>query len=114
MTIEELQEQVRELTRRQGWEGGTVEDRAQRFLGEVSELMEEVKLFIATGDKGEQEEVRTRLGSEIYDVVWNLLDLAEKCEIDVEAAFRRKHEINKGRNWTVPRATRGSGSIQQR
>ena len=111
MTIEELQEQVRELTRRQGWEGGTVEDRAQRFLGEVSELMEEVKLFTAAEGKGEQEEVRMRLGMEMYDVVWNLLDLAQKCEIDVESAFRMKHEINKGRSWTVPRATHGSDSI---
>ena len=111
MTIEELQEQVRELTRRQGWEGGTVEDRARRFLGEVSELMEEVKLFTAAQSNGEQEEVRTRLGMEMYDVVWNLLDLAEKCEIDVEAAFRRKHEINKGRHWTRPGVTSGGGSM---
>jgi NTP pyrophosphatase (non-canonical NTP hydrolase) len=100
MTIEELQEQVKELTRRQGWEGGTVEDRAQRFLGEVSELMEEVRLFTEARSNEEQEEIRGRLGSEMYDVVWNLLDLAEKCDIDVEAAFHRKSEINKAREWT--------------
>ncbi len=39
------------------------------------------------------------LGMEIYDAVWNLLDLAEMAGVDVEAAFRKKAYLNESREW---------------
>jgi NTP pyrophosphatase (non-canonical NTP hydrolase) len=36
---------------------------------------------------------------EIYDVIWNLLDLAELAGVDLEEAFRKKAGLNEGREW---------------
>ena len=37
------------------------------------------------------------LGMEIYDVVWNLLYLADMAGVDLEAAFGEKARLNGGR-----------------
>jgi NTP pyrophosphatase (non-canonical NTP hydrolase) len=39
------------------------------------------------------------LGMEIYDVNWNLLDLAEMAGVDLEETFRKKASLNQGREW---------------
>jgi NTP pyrophosphatase (non-canonical NTP hydrolase) len=47
----------------------------------------------------ELETERENLGMEIYDVIWNLLDLAELAGVDLEEAFRKKAGLNEGREW---------------
>lgn len=48
----------------------------------------------------EIEAVTENLGTEIYDVIWNLLDLAEMAGVDLEAAFfAKKAALNKDREW---------------
>ncbi len=42
---------------------------------------------------------RGRPGEEIYDVVWNLLDLADLAGVDLESAFEKKARRNEGREW---------------
>jgi NTP pyrophosphatase (non-canonical NTP hydrolase) len=36
---------------------------------------------------------------EIYDVVWNLLDLADMAGVDLEEAFGKKARLNESREW---------------
>ena len=36
---------------------------------------------------------------EMYDVIWNICDLANLLSIDLEASFAAKIEINKTRKW---------------
>jgi NTP pyrophosphatase (non-canonical NTP hydrolase) len=36
---------------------------------------------------------------EIYDVVWNLFDLADLAGVDLEEAFARKVDLNRSREW---------------
>ena len=47
----------------------------------------------------EREAVVEALGMEIYDAIWNLLDLAEMAGVEVEEAFRKKAYLNDGREW---------------
>jgi NTP pyrophosphatase (non-canonical NTP hydrolase) len=66
----------------------------------VGEVAREV-LEISRGklSAAELETVRENLGMEIYDVIWNLLDLAELAGVDLEEAFRKKAGLNEGREW---------------
>jgi NTP pyrophosphatase (non-canonical NTP hydrolase) len=99
LTIAELQRQVRELKQAKGFEI-TFEQRLAFLTTEVGEVAREV-LQISRGKLGdaELENVRENLGMEIYDVIWNLLDLAELAGVDLEEAFRKKAGLNEGREW---------------
>jgi NTP pyrophosphatase (non-canonical NTP hydrolase) len=99
MTIQELQAQVRELKAAQGWEDTTLEARLGYLRGEVAELSDEVLLLAALADERDRVAVRSRLGHEIYDVMWNLCDLAHLAGIDLECALAEKHAINQRRRW---------------
>ncbi len=42
---------------------------------------------------------KREIGLEMFDVIWNVCDLANKLEIDLEKAFKEKMMINKEREW---------------
>lgn len=98
MTIHELQQQVKELKAAQGWSDLPLERRIIFLFSEVGELAKEVLKLVntATTDKAA---IKTALGLEIYDIVWNLCDLANLAEIDLEAAFAQKEALNRLRKW---------------
>ena len=99
MTIGDIQQQARNLSARQGWANTTIEERVAFLMGEVHELAEEALLLAAQARPEEQAATRTRLGLEMYDVVWNLCDLANITGVDPEAAYAAKHAINARRTW---------------
>ncbi|EJQ94913.1 hypothetical protein II1_02454 [Bacillus cereus MC118] len=35
----------------------------------------------------------------MFDLIWNVCDLANKLEIDLDEAFQEKMEINRDRVW---------------
>lgn len=105
LTLEDLRQQVRELKADKGFDI-TLEQRLAYLTSEVGEVAAEVLRLSRDGnaDIGElgTEEllsVRRRLGEEIYDAVWNLLDLADLAGVDLESAFQEKAERNEGREW---------------
>ena len=99
MTIGELQRHVRELNDAQGWHDTTPEERAMWLVAEVGELVREVLRLPKATDEAELAGVRHNLGMEMYDVVWNLCDLASIVGMDLEKAFTEKVAINRGREW---------------
>lgn len=99
MDISKLQKHVADFSKAKGFEQASIETRTLFLITEVGEVVEEVlKLSSALNDK-EFQEGKERLGLEMYDVVWNIFDLANKMGIDLEKAFKEKIEINKNRNW---------------
>ncbi|RIK37105.1 MAG: hypothetical protein DCC55_25280 [Chloroflexi bacterium] len=102
MTIKELQEQARELRAAQGWLDTSLEHRIMFLVTEVGEVVNEtLKLVGATKQysDSEVEQIKANLGLELYDVLWNLCDLANLAGIDLEAAFAKKVAINRTRKW---------------
>jgi NTP pyrophosphatase (non-canonical NTP hydrolase) len=97
MTIGQLQEHVKELSAAQGWGDRTPESRALYLVTEIGELAREI-LSLADA-RSDADAAKERLGLEMYDVIWNLFDLANIVGIDMEAAFARKIEINRDRIW---------------
>jgi NTP pyrophosphatase (non-canonical NTP hydrolase) len=97
LTVRDLQEQARQLKDAQGFHV-SLEQRLSYSMVEVGELAEEVlKLSGVKGDEGDQ--AKETLGLEIYDVVWNLFDLADLAGVDLEEAFARKVAFNRDRTW---------------
>ena len=84
LTIADLQRQVRELKGAKGFDI-TLEQRRLSRDGKM--------------DAASAEAVVESLGMEIYDVIWNLLDLAEMAGVDLEETFRKKASLNEGREW---------------
>lgn len=99
MTIEDLQRHARELNDAQGWRDTTPEERAMWLVTEVGELVREVLRLPKGTDEAELAGVRRDLAMEMYDVAWNLCDLANIVGVDLEKAFTEKVAINRSRKW---------------
>ena len=104
LTIAELQRQVRQLKEAKGFDI-TLEQRLAYLTTEVGEVAREVLRLSRDGNEGAGKmdavdaETVENLGMEIYDVIWNLLDLAEMAGVDLEAAFAKKAALNEDREW---------------
>ena len=102
MTLKEMQEHVRELREAQGWRDESPERRAMFLVTELGEVAREtLKLSGAYGQLADTDhrQARENLGMEMYDIMWNLCDLANLLGIDLEAASARKAAINRLRKW---------------
>lgn len=99
MEISELQLYVKEFSTAKGFDHNTMETRALYLMTEVGELSKEVIHLHFRKDPDQVKEIKERLGLEMFDVVWNVMDLANKLGIDLEDAFKKKMEINKDREW---------------
>lgn len=104
-TIEELQRQVRRLKDAKGFDVG-LEQRLAYLMSEVGEVAKEVLKLSRDGNEdvgkmstAEIETVTEKLGMEIYDVMWNLCDLADLAGVDLEEAFAKKAGLNEDREW---------------
>lgn len=65
----------------------------------VGMLMKEVLKINKAIQDGSLDELKQNIGFEIFDVVWNIFDIANKFNIDLEEAFKKKMEINNQRSW---------------
>ena len=97
LTVRDLQEQARRLKDAHGFHV-SLEQRLAYLMAEVGELAEEVLKLSGVKD-ADSAQVRERLGMEIYDVVWNLFDLADLASVNLEEAFARKVDLNQYRKW---------------
>lgn len=95
MNTLEFQQYVQDFSKEKGFDTSTIEQRTLYLMTEVGELAKEVLAvsFHPDADK------KANLGYEMYDVVWNVFDLANKLGIDLNQAFKEKKEINDKRVW---------------
>src|SRR4051812_2320830 len=95
--IKELQEHVKELS--QALPEITAEQRTLFLLTEVGEVAREVLRLSRSADQAKLDAIKADLGMEMYDVIWNICDLANMFGIDLQASFAAKIEINTTRKW---------------
>jgi NTP pyrophosphatase (non-canonical NTP hydrolase) len=106
MDIRQFQRHVRSLSER--LDTLTPERRILYLVSEVGETVDEVMDLLNAGPDAPDAELaarKERIGMELYDVIWNAVDLANMLDIDLEAAFAKKIAINATRKW------RRSGTI---
>ena len=81
MNIVEFQRYVLPFSKEKGFQDTTIEERAMYTMAELGELAE----VILKRDK--IQDSKREIGLEMFDVIWNVCDLANKLEIDLEKAI---------------------------
>lgn len=104
MTLDEICENVRQLSYEHGWDQADVTSRMLHVTAEVGEVADAlISLEAASADRTDG--ARIALGHEIFDAIWNLCALANAAGINIERAARGKMAINAERGWPDDSAT---------
>ncbi|WP_243523291.1 MazG nucleotide pyrophosphohydrolase domain-containing protein [Bacillus pseudomycoides] len=93
MKLSEFQQYVANFSEKKGFQNTTIEIRTMYLMAELGELTE------AIVKRNEGKNAKREIGLEMFDVIWNVCDLANKLEIDLEEAFQEKMKINRDREW---------------
>jgi len=99
MKLSEMQHDVKIFSEEKGFSKSSIEQRTLFLVTEIGEVVRELLHVSYHPDAENIHEVKQRIGLEMYDVIWNLCDLANKLDIDLEEASQRKIDINKTRTW---------------
>jgi NTP pyrophosphatase (non-canonical NTP hydrolase) len=94
---------VHELERMHGWLDVDLVHNCFLMGEEVGELFKAVRKaerLFEEADSEQSRSARDHVGEEIVDVLNYLLAIANRLEIDLEAAFRAKNARNQTRTWT--------------
>lgn len=102
MTIRDIQNQAEALCEKHNWQDRSVDQRFRYLISEVGELSRELLRLQWPGD--DHAEAKRNVGHEMYDIVWNLCDLANQLDIDLESAFEEKAKQSEARVWSGPGA----------
>lgn len=99
--LADIMHDAQELSQQQGWVGRTAEQRFLYLASEVGEVAEAVLRLTSARKHGDENsaELTAEVGAELYDVIWNVCDLANLLDIDLEDAARRKRALNQTRRW---------------
>ncbi|HDR6248581.1 TPA: pyrophosphatase, partial [Bacillus cereus] len=80
-------------SKEKGFQDTTIEERTIYTMAELGELAEVIL------KRDTIQDAKREIGLEMFDVIWNVCDLANKLNIDLEKAFKEKMKINKKREW---------------
>lgn len=97
MNIPDLQQRLRAFSDARHWEPyQTPKNLAMAMVVEAAELLEIFQWLTPeeSQDLARRPEVQQHLGEEVADVLTYLLQIADRCGIDIEAALERKWAIN--------------------
>ncbi len=93
-TLAAIQRDTAELGVQNGWPDKSVPERALYLVSEVGELADELIRWTHCDSDGLES-----IGEEMYDVIWNVCDLARLLGIDLDEAADRKARQNESRTW---------------
>lgn len=99
LTLSELQDFIRSMVRKRGFEKETMQDVLLLLIEEVGELARAVRSFTGLKISRRQLDNYENLGQELADCLVYLIDLANLANIKLEDAFREKEAINSERRW---------------
>ncbi len=103
-TMAEYQRYIEELEAKMGWDDVDLVHNCFLMGEEVGELFKAVRKHIRLFDQSEAptdpSRTTTEAAEELVDVFNYLLAIANRMNIDLEDAFKRKNEKNQGRTWT--------------
>ena len=97
-TLGELQGYVAEVCQERGWTKDTPAEKFVLFIEEVGELAKAMRKAAGLYEERAKPS-QWMLEEEFADVLSYLLDLANCFQIDLEAVFRAKEQVNQSRTW---------------
>lgn len=96
--LKDFQQHLDSVCREKGWDKHNIAEVFLLLNEEIGELAKEIRK--STGFKGEKRTEHTKdLELELADVFNYILEIANRFDIDLEMAYRRKQEINQKRIW---------------
>ena len=98
MRISEIQKHAEDLCRKNGWLDRTPDQRFRYLISEIGELSND--LIKLNQPNQEVEELKQKIGHEMFDVMWNICDLANLLEIDLEKCANEKRDLNNQRDFS--------------
>ena len=100
-TLKHFQQYIHDLEAERGFDNQSAIDKCLLLGEEVGELFKAVRK--TEGLNIEKSADYGNVGEELADVFIYLCAIANRFNIDLEAAFRDKEEVNKTRIWEVSR-----------
>jgi len=97
-TLTDLQKLIRKLIKERGFDKETVPEVFMLLTEEVGEFAKASRKL--HGVKIDKNSRVHEVGEEAADVLWLLLDLCNRMNIDLEQSFRAKELKNQQRTWT--------------
>ena len=88
MRISEIQKHAKDLCKKNDWNDRSV-DQSFRFISEIGELSNE--LIRLNQQDQDMDKLKKTIGHEMFDVIWNICDLANLLDIDLEKCSREKN-----------------------
>ena len=98
-TMADYQKYVHDLEAYHGWLDVDLVKNCFLMGEEMGELFKSIRRHIKLFDEGTASPESDDVSEEIVDVFNYLLAIANRLDIDVEAAFRRKNARNLNRTW---------------
>ena len=89
MNIVEFQRYVSNFSKEKGFQDTTIEERTIYMMAELGELAEVIL------KRDTIQDAKRESGLEMFDVIWNVCDLANKLNVDLEKAFEEKWKLIK-------------------
>ena len=103
-SMKEFQRYIYQLESMHGWLNVDLVNNCFLMGEEVGELFKAVRKhqrFFIENNPDEESNSREHIGEELVDVFNYLLAIANRLDIDLEEAFRRKNAINQSRSWST-------------
>jgi NTP pyrophosphatase (non-canonical NTP hydrolase) len=94
-TLEDFQKLIRQLVVERGYNQETVPEVLMLLIEEVGELAKAIRKV--NGQKTHQDSKIHKVEEELADCLWLLVDISNRLDIDLEAAFRSKELKNQTR-----------------
>lgn len=94
-TLEDFQKLVRQLVVERGYSQETVPEVLMLMIEEVGELAKAIRKL--NGQVTHQDSKIHNVEEELADCLWLLVDISNRLDIDLEAAFRAKERKNQKR-----------------
>lgn len=96
-TLKDLQEYVQSLEEERGFSQDPILQKCLLLGEEIGELFKAIRKFEKL--KIDETSHATSIEEELADILIYIAAIANRYQIDLEAAFRAKEEINKTRHW---------------
>jgi NTP pyrophosphatase (non-canonical NTP hydrolase) len=97
MNILDIQKHAEDLCEKNGWSDRSIDQRFRFLISELGELSNE--LIKLNNPDQNLAELKRKIGHEMFDVLWNICDLANLLEIDLDKCAREKVDLNNQRDF---------------
>lgn len=100
MTLEQIQQYAHDLSHSNGWDKECIDTRISYLKEEVVEAIKEVEQLKTEQDPEKISELKENLGLELFDIIWNAAEIANRFNIDLTEAAVKKIVRNQNRSFS--------------